>query len=162
LPAETPQEEKGNNMIKRLLLGAVLTLTALFGVTAPAFAASPHYVRGPSATVEGNALTVSFKAAGMGNTAESADFNLAGTADVTSQCFTKSGNPINGVPKFEQVTVNATETFPVRNGQVTGVFTVEPLSTLVCSSKSHEVRILDVSFDLTLTGPGLPPVNLTG
>ncbi len=89
------------------------------------------------------------------------DFSLTGTADVTSQCFTKSGNPVNGVPKFEQVDVDVTGTFPVRNGQVTGSLTVEPLSTLECTG-NQRVVILDVSFDLTLTGDDLPPVHLTG
>ena len=126
-----------------------------------AVAASPHYIRGPDATVSGNSLTVSWKAAGLGNTTESVDFALTGTADVTSQCFTRSGNPVQGVPKSEQVDVNVTGTFPVRNGQVTGSLTVEPLSTLECTG-NQQVRILAVSFDLTLTGDDLPPVNLTG
>ena len=39
--------------------------------------------------------------------------------------------------------------------------TVEPLSTLTCTG-NQEVRILAVSFDLTLTGDDLPPVHLTG
>ena len=100
-------------------------LVLLIGVGAlalasTAVAASPHYIRGPDATVSGNSLTVSWKAAGLGNTTESVDFSLTGTADVTSQCFTKSGNPVNGVPKSEQVDVDVTGTFPVRNGQVTG------------------------------------------
>jgi hypothetical protein len=66
---------------------------------APAALAGPHYVTGPTATVSGNSLTVSWKAAGLGNTVTSADFSLTGTANVTSQCFTKSGNPVNGVPE---------------------------------------------------------------
>jgi hypothetical protein len=90
----------------------------------------------------------------------SVDFALTGTADVTSQCFTKSGNPVNGVPKSETIDVDVTGTFPVRNGQTTGALTVEPLSTLTCTG-NQSVRILSVSYDLTLTGDGLPPVNLT-
>ena len=141
-------------------------LVLLIGVGAlalasTAVAASPHYIRGPDATVSGNSLTVSWKAAGLGNTTESVDFSLTGTANVTSQCFTKSGNPVQGVPKSEVVDVNVTGTFPVRNGQVTGSLTVEPLSTLTCTG-NQQVRILDVSFDLTLTGDDLPPVHLTG
>ena len=141
-------------------------LVVLIGVGAlalasTAVAASPHYIRGPDATVSGNSLTVSWKAAGLGNTVESVDFALTGTADVTSQCFTKKGNPVQGVPKSEQVDVDVTGEFPVRNGSVTGALTVEPLSTLQCTG-NQEVRILAVSFDLTLTGDDLPPVHLTG
>jgi hypothetical protein len=80
---------------------------------------------------------------------------------VTSQCFTRSGNPVQGVPKSETVDVDVTGTFPVRNGSVTGELTVSPLSTLTCTG-SQQVRILSVSFDLTLTGDDLPPVHLTG
>ena len=68
---------------------------------------------------------------------------------------------MNGVPKSESVDVNVSGDFPVRNGQVTGSLTVSPLSTLQCTGNQH-VEILDVSFDLTLTGNDLPPVELTG
>ena len=145
--------------MKRYLI--LLIGVGALALASTAVAASPHYIRGPDVTVSGNSLTVSWKAAGLGNTTESVDFNLTGTADVTSQCFTKSGNPVNGVPKSEQIDVNVTEPFPVRNGQVTGSLTVEPLSTLECTG-NQRVVILDVSFDLTLTGDGLPPVHLTG
>jgi hypothetical protein len=128
---------------------------------APAALAAPHYVTGPTATVSGNSLTVSWKAAGLGNTVESVDFALTGSATVTSQCFTRSGNPVQGVPKTETIDVNVTGTFPVRNGQTTGSLTVSPLSTLTCTG-NQVVRILDVDFNLTLTGDDLPPVTLTG
>lgn len=135
---------------------AILVLTAQ-----SAMADSPHYVKGPTATVEGNSLVVSWKAAGLGNTVTSVDFNLTGTVTTTSQCFTKSGNPVNGVPKSETINVNATGTFPVRNGQTTGSLTISPISTLTCTGNQHVV-ILSAAFDLTLTGNDLPPVHLTG
>ena len=99
-------------------------VVSAFAVAALAFAptalAGPHYVTGPDATVQGNTLTVSWKAAGLGNTVDTVDFTLTGTVSVTSQCFTRSGNPVNGVPKSETKDVNATGTFDVRNGQTTG------------------------------------------
>jgi hypothetical protein len=140
-------------------LFAALTMLAVWA--SPAMADSPHYVKGPTATVQGNSLVVSWKAAGLGNTVTSVDFNLTGTVTTTSQCFTKSGNPVQGQPKSETTNVNETGTFPVRNGQTTGSLTVEPLSTLKCTG-NQEVRILSVAFDLTLTGDDLPPVHLTG
>lgn len=141
-------------------------VASAFAVAALAFAPaaladSPHYVKGPTATVEGNSLVVSWKAAGLGNTITSVDFALTGTVTTTSQCFTKSGNPVNGVPKSETIDVNATGTFPVRNGQTTGSLTIAPLTTLTCTGNQHVV-VLSASFDLTLTGDGLPPVHLTG
>src|SRR5215216_1823859 len=139
-------------------------VSSAFAVAALAFApaalAAPHYVTGPTATVSGNSLTVSWKAAGLGNTVGSADFSLTGTANVTSQCFTRSGNPVQGVPKSEQVDVDVTGNFPVRNGSVTGSLTVSPLSTLTCTGNQHVV-IQDVSFDLFLNGDDLPEVHLT-
>jgi hypothetical protein len=140
-------------------LFAALTMLAVWA--SPAMADSPHYVKGPTATVQGNSLVVSWKAAGLGNTVTSVDFSLTGTVTTTSQCFTKSGNPVQGVPKSETTNVNETGTFPVRNGQTTGSLTVEPLSTLDCTG-NQQVRILSVDFDLTLTGDDLPPVHLTG
>ena len=147
-------------MQRMLFVIAAAFMTAAFAVPA-ALADSPHYIKGPDATVQGNSLVVSWKAAGLGNTVTSVDFNLTGTISTTSQCFTKSGNPVTGVPKSETIDVNATGSFPVRNGQTTGSLTVSPISTLECTG-NQEVRILSASFDLTLTGNDLPPVHLTG
>jgi hypothetical protein len=109
--------------------------------------------------VSGNSLVISWKAVGLGNTATSANFTLTGTVNVTSQCYTKSGNPVNGVPKSETNSVNQSGTFNVRNGQTTGSFTVTPLSTLTCTGSQHVV-ILSVSYDLFLNGDSLPQVEL--
>jgi FlaG/FlaF family flagellin (archaellin) len=147
--------------MKRFLLVPLIVAAALVLFAVPAMADGQHYNKGPTATVQGNSLTVSWKAVGLGNAVDTVDFTLTGTANVTSQCFTKSGNPVNGVPKSEQVDVNVTGTFPVRNGQVTGSLTVSPLSTLTCTG-NQQVRILDVSFDLFLNGDALPEVHLTG
>jgi len=147
--------------MRRLLVVLVGVLAVAAMAVPAALAASPHYIKGPDVSVSGNSLTVSWKAAGLGNEDPSADFALTGTADVTSQCFTRSGNPVNGVPKSETVDVDVSGDFPVRNGSVTGSLTVEPLSTLQCTGNQH-VEILDVSFDLFLNGDSLPEVHLTG
>ena len=146
--------------MKRLLVVLIGVLAVAAMAVPAALADSPHYIKGPSVSISGNSLTVSFKAAGLGNTTTSADFSLEGTADVTSQCFTKTGNPVNGVPKHETVNVDLTQKFAVRNGSVTGAITVSPLSTLTCTGNQHVV-IQDVSYDLILTGPGLPDVPLS-
>ena len=147
-------------MRRILLVFAAVAVTAAIAVPV-ALADSPHYVSGPTATVSGNSLVVSWKAAGLGNTVTSANFTLTGTVSTTSQCFTKSGNPVNGVPKSETNNVNASGTFPVRNGQTTGSLTVSPLSTLTCTGSQHVV-ILSSSFDLFLNGDSLPQVELKG
>jgi hypothetical protein len=149
--------------MKRLLLPLIGVLAVAALALAPAaVAASPHYIRGPTATVdeENNSLVVSFKAAGLGDS-DTVDFALTGTVKVESQCFTKSGNPVQGVPKKENVDVNATGSFDVRHGQVTGEILVTPLSTLTCTG-NHEVRILSVSdVNLILNGDELPPTPVT-
>lgn len=141
-----------------IVLGAAL---AALSLTAIAVADSPHYITGPTATVGDNSLTVTFKAVGLGNTVSSADFTLTGTANVTAQCYTKAGNPVNGVPKSETVDVNAGGSFTVRNGSVTGSIKVSPLSTLTCTGNQH-VEATVLSYNLTLSGTGLPDVQITG
>ncbi|MEO5608770.1 MAG: hypothetical protein ABIQ61_08280 [Ornithinibacter sp.] len=140
-----------------VLIGLML---AAFTATS-AQAASPHYVKGPSVTVSGNSLVVSFKAAGLGSTVDTADFTLTGTVTATAQCYTRSGNPVNGVPKTDTTNVEATGTFDVRNGQTTGSFTVSPVSSLKCTG-NQSVRILSVSYDLTLDNVYLGSTHLVG
>jgi hypothetical protein len=147
--------------MRRILLVLAVTLGTAAIAVPVAFAASPHYVVGPNVTIGNNTLTVSWKAAGLGNTATSANFALTGTVTVTAQCFTRSGNPVNGVPKTDTNDVNSTGTFDVRNGSVTGSLSVSPLSTLTCTG-SQQVRILSASYDLFLNGDSLPEVHLTG
>lgn len=66
---------------------AAVAALAVIGLTATsAQAVSPHYVSGPSVSVAGNSLTVSFKAAGLGNLGVTqADFTLTGTIEATAQ-----------------------------------------------------------------------------
>jgi hypothetical protein len=136
--------------IKLLVLtGTLVVLTA-----GSALAASPHFIGTPQATVSGNTLTVTFKAAGLGNAA-GATFTLAGDVSVSSRCYTKSGNKPQAANKQENIAVNQTDTFPVRNGQTTGSFSITPLSTLTCP-KGQNVVIESVDFsNLVLSGEGL-------
>ncbi len=151
-----------NKSLFRFISALLVALVASLGFAATASAGNPHYIQGtPTVSIGDNSLTVSFKAAGLGNTAESADFSLTGEVTATAQCFTKSGNPVNGVPKMETTEVALTDTFPVRNGRVNGSFTVAPLTTLECTGKQY-VQILDVSYDLWLTGEDIAAVHLVG
>jgi hypothetical protein len=75
------------------LLASLFAALTMFAVWASPAMADSHYVKGPTATVGGNSLVVSWKAAGLGNTVTSVDFALTGTVTTSSQCFTKSGNP---------------------------------------------------------------------
>jgi len=135
-------------------IGALAGVLFLLASAQAAVAASPHFIGTPQATVSGNSLTVTFKAAGLGNV-EEATFTLSGTVDVFSRCYNRGGNKPQADNKQETINVNSTETFPVSNGQTTGSFTVTPLSTLTCPG-NQIVVIESVDFsDLVLTGQGL-------
>jgi hypothetical protein len=137
------------------LVGAgALTLVMTTGV----LGASPHYVQGPTVTVSSTSLTVSGKAAGLGNAAATADASLTGTVDVFSRCYNKGGNKPQADNKQETINVSQNQTFDVRNGQVTFSFTVTPLSTLTCPG-NQVVVIESVSYDLFLTWPAFPELN---
>jgi len=135
-------------------IGALAGVLFLLASAQTAVAASPHFIGTPQATVSGNSLTVTFKAAGLGNV-EEATFTLSGTVDVFSRCYNRGGNKPQADNKQETINVNSTETFPVSNGQTTGSFTVTPLSTLTCPG-NQIVVIESVDFsDLVLSGQGL-------
>lgn len=138
-------------MKRFIIVATAVFATLLLGSTA-AVAASPHIVGNPSTTVSGNSLTLSASVAGLGNV-PSATFELNGTVDVSSRCYTKSGNKPQAANKQETISVNQTETFAVRNGRTNATFTVTPLSTLQCP-RGQIVVIESVTFDLALVYQG--------
>jgi hypothetical protein len=138
-------------MRRILVLLTGILATAAFA--APAVAASPHFIGTPQLTQNSTSIVVTFKAAGLGNT-DVANFSLSGNVDVSSRCYTKSGNKPQAANKQESIVVNDTKTFPVSNGQTTGSFTVSPLSTLTCPGGQHVV-IEAVTYNLTLSGQGI-------
>jgi hypothetical protein len=138
-------------LIAALAMSLVLAGTAL--------AASPHQVGQTSVSVSGNSLTIAASIAGLGNV-PSADFSLTGSVDVFSRCYNKGGNKPQADNKQETISVNQTQTFPVRNGRTNVEFTVTPLSTLTCPG-NQVVVIESFSWDLTISGQGLT-INSTG
>ena len=138
--------------IRRVLVVTLMTLT-LGMMAGPALAASPHVVKGPDVSLSGNTLTVTASIAGLGNV-PSADFSLEGTVTVSSRCYTRSGNTPQAANTRETIHVDQFGTFPVRNGRTNVSFSVSPLSTLKCPGGQHVV-IEGVTYDLTLTGPGI-------
>lgn len=140
------------SLTRRLTVAAVAVVASL-AVTAVAIAASPHFIGTPTITQSGNSLVVNFKVAGLGNV-PSASFSLNGTVTVASRCYTKSNNKPQAANKQETINVSSTKTFPVRNGQTTGSFTITPLSTLTCPP-GQRVVVESVSYNLTLSGQGV-------
>jgi hypothetical protein len=150
--------------VKRMTisLAAAIALVALGATSTFALSNGSHYNSGPTVSVSGNTLTVSGTAAGLGNIG-SVDISLTGTANVSSRCYTKSGNKPQAANKQETVDVDQTGTFTARNGSVTFSFSVTPLSTLTCP-KGQVVVIESISWNLFLDWLGYDNLDthLTG
>jgi hypothetical protein len=108
--------------MRRFLLATVLVVATAAVAVSAAWAGSPHFVGTPTITRSGDAITVSGKAAGLGDETQ---INVAVTADVA--CV----NPGNNLPKAENKGATIAEgQFPVQNGKalfsVTGTGTTDP------------------------------------
>ena len=112
---------EGRVMRRGMIVVATVCPTMLTGATA-AWAASPHIVGNPPATVSGNSLTLSASVAGLGSV-ETVTLSLEGTANVSSRCYTRSGNKPQAARKQETIDVNTSDTFHVRNGRTNATFT---------------------------------------
>jgi hypothetical protein len=137
--------------------GLSLLLVAFAASSALALSNGSHYNTEPTVTVSGNALTVSGTAQGLGNIGSVA-ISLTGTVDVSSRCYTKSGNKPQAANKQEAINVDQNGSFPARNGSASFSFSVSPLSTLTCP-KGQVVVIESVTYDLFLTWPSYPNLN---
>ena len=146
--------------MSRFVRSLGLAVAALLVATSSVLADSPHVVGSPSVSVSGNSLTISASVAGLGNV-PSATFDLEGTVDVFSRCYNRGGNKPQADNKQETIDVDATETFPVRNGRTNATFTITPLSTLQCPG-NQVVRIESFSFDLDLIYQGEVLASFSG
>jgi len=90
---------------------------------------------------------------------ESVTFAGSATGETLEQCFTKSGNPVQGVPKKDDfpVDIDPITIDPDETGCVPFCIKSDPVfPTLECTG-TQESRILDLSFlDVTITGSNLP------
>jgi|SRR5215208_2339207 hypothetical protein len=136
-----------------------LAVASVLLLSGTVFAASPHQIGSTSVTVSGNSLTISASIAGLGNV-PSATFDLSGTIDVSSRCYTRSGNKPQAANKQETINVAASGDFPVRNGRTNVSFTVSPISTLTCPP-GQRVVIESATYDLTISGEGVT-INASG
>jgi hypothetical protein len=139
-------------MKRSLIVATAVLATLLMGSTA-ALADSPHIVGVATTSVSDDSITFSASVAGLGN-ATTADFDWNGTIDVSSRCYTRSGNKPQAANKQESINVDATTTSNVgRNGRATATLTVTPLSTLTCPGGQHVV-IESVSYNIDLSYQG--------
>jgi hypothetical protein len=140
--------------MKRILAIAVLAIAAVLVMASAVFAGSPHFVGTPTATRDGDALTVAGKVAGLGDETQ---INVAVTADVA--CV----NPGNNEPKAENKDATIAQgTFPVQNGKalfsLTGTGTTDPDCSppMTLRYSNVVVTVSGDSFDpdLVFTFPG--------
>src|SRR5262245_5020044 len=90
----------------------------------PDIGTGAHFLYATSSCGASGALVVDFKEAGLGNIDESVPISITGEAEVTYQWFNHGGNKPMGQPFSSHATINVTQSFPVRNGQVTGTFII--------------------------------------
>ena len=111
----------------------LLLFTGLFlaiGMPA-AFADSPHFLfANASVSTSTGALDVSFKEAGLGNTATTEQVTLTvDTASAVYQCWNNGGkHPKAGNKETVSSSLTTQGTFPVRNGSTTGTISAGPPS----------------------------------
>jgi hypothetical protein len=140
-----------------IAVGLSMMLMAFAATSVLALSSGSHYNTEPTVTVSGNTLTVSGTAQGLGNIGSVA-ISLTGTVNVSSRCYTKSGNKPQAANKQEAINVDQSGTFAARNGSASFSFSVSPLSTLTCPGGQHVV-IESVTYDLFLTWPSYPNLN---
>ena len=145
-------------MRRMLFILAAAFATAALAVPA-ALADSPHFLSSSFAINSSTAnLECSFKEAGLGNTATSADITCtAATSEAVYQCFNNGGNhPKAGNKETVGGLVTGTQSFPVRNGQTTGTVIVGPVGPGSFSCPSGQSLFLQsVCYDdITLSGEG--------
>jgi hypothetical protein len=129
--------------LKRTLIVLAFAAVCLAAAAVPAYAGSPHFVGDPTIFRTGDALTVTFKLAGLGNE----DQTITLTADVS--CV----NPGNNEPQAENKgDVVATGTFSPKNGNVVGSLSGTGSTDPSCSPP---MRLAYLNVVLTDTTAGI-------
>jgi hypothetical protein len=127
------------------LLGLALVATA-------AMAASPQFLRAPSAQLGSPKVIVSWTEVGLGST-EGVSYLASATAAARYQCINR-GNKCPAASNKEDVLsdVSVGGTFAVKNGRITGELEIPaPPSTLVCPGNQIVGVVTVVFTDITLT-----------
>ena len=137
--------------LKRGFFTLLVAALATVMLGSAAQAASPHFVKGPTATDQGTTLNVTGSIAGLGNEDVTITVTATGTASIT--CTNPAGNVAPGQSKT--VTATGTQTITdVKNGRVNfNVTTAVPTAPQdACPNRKWRATITDVQFtDAQLT-----------
>jgi hypothetical protein len=143
--------------LRTIVLATVaIVATLALGATA-ALADSPHFLKASATINSSGQLVCTFKEAGLGNTATSADISCSADATATYQCWNKGGNhPQAGNKETVGGPVSGGGSFPIRNGSASGSITVNPPGPGDFSCPGGQALFLeDVSYtNIVLSGEG--------
>ncbi len=137
--------------MRRFVIAALLAMLMLVLAVSQAFAVSPHFNFANVTSVTSNSITVSFKEAGLGNSLNSVNISISGTAE----CI----NPGGKHPKASnKESVSASGTFNVSNGQASGSLTATATLSPPCSPPMTicwtGLSVTDTTFNDTKDIPG--------
>jgi hypothetical protein len=132
------------------ILVAVVATLAIMANTV--FAVSPHFLYANVTSVTSSSITVEFKEAGLGNSLDSVEITLTGSAI----CI----NPGSKHPKAENKTGFAVSgTFSVSNGQATGSLTgtadISPKCSPPMTVAWTDLVVHDYFFGTSIAIPGI-------
>jgi hypothetical protein len=135
--------------MRRILVLASIALTLALGAQA-ADAASPHFIGSPAiAKSTETGLTVTWKAAGLGNLPSGA-FLTADRVEAQSTCVNPGGNVAPGQPLVFEDVQGPTTTIPPSNGNITFTVTLPPPPTPdpddVCPNGNWSVRLDSLTY----------------
>jgi hypothetical protein len=152
--------------MKRILVGITYLAIVSLLSAAPALAQNPHFISGPNTTCSGTCLEVNFKVSGLGNVPQTTYSISCSSITVTGQCFTSSGNPVQGTTKSGTATGSNSGTLAVHNGTTSGPISLCPANLTLNFSPgctgSQEFRISSASYSgCTLTVDGISQDSLS-
>ena len=136
----------------RRIIRAGILATAMVGLLAgTASAVSAHFLYANVTEVTSNSITVSFKEAGLGNSLDSVNMVLTGTAE----CI----NPGSKHPKASNKTgFVVSGTFNISNGQATGSLTSTATTSPSCTPPMTlawtDLVLTDTTFNDSISIPG--------
>ena len=116
-------------------------------VVGVAFAASPHFVKGPTAALDSGNAVVSWKEAGLG-TNVLIEYDASAHADVIYQCVTNSNRcpAATNKQKLDE-NVHAYGAFSSgKNGQITASLTITPLNSTLSCPPGQKRELVSVSY----------------
>src|SRR5438046_7758934 len=140
----------------------ICTMIALGFMATTVRAQSPHFIQGPTATLDTNTgeYCVSFKEAGLGSGPVTYTITAGTGTTFTYQCFTKSGNKPQGDPNSVSGSGDSTSTtITPHNGTVSSTICLIPdQDGAICQVGVLSLRLVGTEYDTATIWYGLVKV----